>query len=90
MLSQAWFFTPLAIATLVVELGAPLALLGRRAARIWSAAAWSFHVGIFALMAIVFPYPLLGVAFAPFFALERLRLPRWAAQVPPLRRLAES
>jgi hypothetical protein len=90
VLSQAWLFTPLAFATLAVELGAPLALLSRGAARTWAAAAWGFHVGILALMAIVFPYPLLGVAFAPFFALERIRLPRWALRAPRVGRLQET
>jgi hypothetical protein len=31
-----------------------------------------FHVGILALMAIMFPYPLSGVAFASFFPIEQL------------------
>lgn len=70
---HAWLFTPLALFTLAVELGAPFALLHRRFARAWVAAAWLFHAGVFALMAIVFPYPLAGVAFAPFFPLERIR-----------------
>lgn len=72
---HAWLFTPLAFFTLAVELGAPLALLHRRLAGAWVAAAWLFHAGILALMAIAFPYPLAGVAFAPFFPLERVRLP---------------
>jgi hypothetical protein len=75
LVPHAWFFTPLAFFTLAVELGAPLAL-HRRIARAWVCAAWLFHAGILALMAIVFPYPLAGVAFAPFFPLERIRLRR--------------
>lgn len=62
---------PLSLATLVVELGAPVALLSRRWATAWTAAAWLFHVGIVALMAISFPYPLSLIAFAPFFRCER-------------------
>lgn len=73
VLPHAWLFTPLALFTLAVELSAPLALLHRGIARAWVAAAWLFHTGILALMAIIFPYPLLGVAFAPFFPLERFR-----------------
>lgn len=73
---HAWLFTPLALFTLAVELGAPFALLHQRFARAWVAAAWLFHAGILALMAIVFPYPLAGVAFAPFFPLEHIRFPR--------------
>ncbi len=66
-----WVFPPLALATQVVELGAPLALFGRRLGQLWAGAAWLFHAGIVALMMIVFPYQLVGVAFAPFFAVER-------------------
>jgi hypothetical protein len=76
LVPHAWLFTPMALFSLVVELGAPLALFARRVAHAWIAAAWLFHVGVLATMAIVFPYPLFGVAFAPFFAVERLRLPR--------------
>jgi hypothetical protein len=71
-----WLFPPLAVLTLAVELGAPLALLSRRAAAAWSSLAWLFHLGVFALMAIAFPYPLSGVAFAPLLPVERLPLPR--------------
>jgi hypothetical protein len=74
LLPHAWIFTPLAMFTLVVELGAPLALVGRGVGRAWVACAWLFHIGILALMAIVFPYPLLCVAFAAFFEVEKVRL----------------
>lgn len=67
-----WLFRPMGALTLVVELGAPVALLGRRWAAWWSGAAWAFHVGIVALMWIAFPYPLSLIAFAPFFRIERL------------------
>jgi Vitamin K-dependent gamma-carboxylase len=60
-----------AVAALAVELGAPVALLGRRWRNLWVVAAWLFHVSIAAVMAIAFPYPLYGVAFAPFFDVER-------------------
>lgn len=77
---HAWPFTPLAILALVVELVAPVALV-RRCRTTWVAAAWAFHIGVLALMAVVFPYHLLGVAFAPLFELERLpiwlRRQRW-------------
>lgn len=78
LVRHAWLFTPLAVFTLAIELGAPLALLGGRVARVWAALAWGFHAGVFAVMWIVFPYPLLGVAFAPFFAVERMRVPSFA------------
>jgi hypothetical protein len=53
-----------AVFTLIVELGAPLALASPRIARGWTIAAWLFHAGILATMAIGFFYPLSGVAFA--------------------------
>ena len=52
----------------MVELGAPLALSSRRVAWLWVAAAWLFHIGILAAMAIVFPYQLSGIAYASFLA----------------------
>jgi hypothetical protein len=69
---HAWLFPPMAVATLVVELAAPLALLGGRIRTAWVTSAWVFHVGVLALMAILFPYQLAVVAFAPLFALERV------------------
>ncbi len=63
-------FPPLAGFSLLLELGAPLVLLHRRLAQWWCVGAWSFHVGVLATMWIVFHYPLLGLAYAPFFALE--------------------
>ena len=78
LVAHGWPWPPLAALTMVVELGAPVVLLGRRWAAGWAAAAWGFHVGVAALMAIAFPYPLAGVAFAPLLPVERLRLPRVA------------
>jgi hypothetical protein len=69
-------FTPLfrvlGVMTLLLELGAPLALLGGRFSRGWAIGAYSFHLGVVVLMAIAFPYPLSGVAYASFFHVERL------------------
>lgn len=65
-------WAPLAGMSLVMELFAPLALVGDRVGRWWSVLAFSFHLGVLALMAINFPYPLSFVAFASFFAVERL------------------
>lgn len=70
-----WVFAPLAWLTLLMELGAPLALLGRRLGLAWCGLAWAFHAGVLLLMAIVFAYPLSGVAFLPFLRAERL--PGW-------------
>lgn len=82
LVAHGWVFPPLAVMSLLIELGAPLALLHRRVALVWAAAAWGFHVGVVVLMAIVFPYQLTGVAYASFFPLERLvaRLGRPAAR----------
>ncbi len=67
---------PLSALTLFLELGAPLALLGRRPAMIFVALAVAFHAGVAVSMAIVFSYPLSGFAFASFLGPERL-LSRW-------------
>ena len=72
LVEHAWLWPPLALGSLVVELGAPLALLHRRVATAWVAAAWCFHVGVLALMAIGFPYQLALVAFTPLLPVERL------------------
>jgi hypothetical protein len=64
-------FLPLAVLTLFVELGAPLALTHRRAGLAWTLAAWGFHIGVLASMAITFAFPLSFVAFLPFFRVER-------------------
>jgi hypothetical protein len=77
---HGWLFPPMAAMSLLVELGAPLALLHPRVGRLWCIAAWSFHLGVVVLMAIVFHYPLLGVGYASFFPVEALhaRWRRWA------------
>lgn len=64
-------FGPLSIATLVIELGAPIALLGGRYAVAWVTASWAFHLGVLLVMWIVFPYPLLGFAYLPLLPVER-------------------
>lgn len=75
-------FPPLAGFSLLLELGAPLVLLHRRLAQWWCVGAWSFHVGVLATMWIVFHYPLLGLAYAPFFAIEGAvgRLGAWVRE----------
>lgn len=66
----------LALFTLIVELGAPVALTSRRAALGWVLLAWSFHAGVLVSMAIGFFYPLTGFAFASFLPVERLSILR--------------
>ncbi|MEM6291527.1 MAG: HTTM domain-containing protein [Myxococcota bacterium] len=75
MVAHAWVFPPLAAVSMAVEIGAPFAVLNRRLGMVWAAAAWGFHVGVLALMYILFHYPILGVAYASFFPVERLG--RW-------------
>jgi len=65
------YFTVFCVLTLVLELGAPIMLLGRWPARLWVLGAWGFHAGVVLLMNIWFPYPLWGIAFLPVFAVER-------------------
>jgi hypothetical protein len=72
LVSRAWLWRPIAAATIVVEFGGVVVLWARSLRRWWALSAWAFHVGILALMAIVFAYPLSGVAFASLFAVERL------------------
>ena len=83
LVPHGWVFPPLALATVLIELGAPVVLIGGRHARlrraVWAGSAWAFHVGILALMAISFPYPLSFIAYAPLFAPER-----WLAWVAGL------
>jgi hypothetical protein len=81
LVGVGWLWPPLGWATLAVELGAPLALLHRRGRAVWAGAAWAFHLGTLALMAIFFPYPLSGVAFAPMFPVERA-VRRLSAMLP--------
>lgn len=67
-----WIWPPIGVLTLAVELGAPVALVGGRIRAAWLATAWSFHVGVFVLMAISFPYQLSGVAYLAFVPAERV------------------
>lgn len=83
--SIAWIWAPIAFATIAVEIVAPVALVPGRMRQIWIALAWGFHVGIFVLMAISFPYQLFGVAYAAFLPVERVvdRLTsRWGGRLP--------
>lgn len=69
-------FRVLAWGTMAIELGAPLALLGKRAARSWVFGAFAFHLGVVALMVIAFPYQLSFVAYLSFFEVERVQSTR--------------
>lgn len=64
-------FTLLAAGSMVLELGAPLAL-SRRIGRIWAVNTLAMHWGIFFVMGITFEHHLTGIVFAPFFHVERI------------------
>jgi hypothetical protein len=69
---QLALFRVLAVGSLLLELGAPLALLDRRLARLWAMNVFLMHWGIYLIMRIKFRYQLTGLVFAPFFEVERL------------------
>lgn len=87
LVAYEWPFQVLGLLTLVLELGAPLALLDRRLRTGWVLGVWGFHMGVIALMAITFAYPVTGAAFASFFAVERLwthpRVQRFVRKILP-------
>lgn len=76
---NAWILPPMAALSVLIELAAPVALVGARWRNVWVAAAWSMHLAIFATMLVGFPYPLFLVAFTPFFALDEA-VARWPAR----------
>lgn len=65
-------FMPLGVLTMVIELGAPLALLSPRVAKFWSIAVLAFHYGVLAFMAIAFVYPLSGIPYLALLPAEKL------------------
>ena len=79
-----WMWPLAAGATIVIELIAPVALLGGRIRTVWVIAAWLMHLGVLAFMLIGFPMPLFVVAFAPLYRIERL----WTDRPPWLLRPA--
>lgn len=64
-----WLVIP-AVLTLIIEIGAPLALLDRRLGWVWAFSCWAMHKGIALVMGIVFPYPVSGIAYACFFPVD--------------------
>jgi hypothetical protein len=71
LVPHAWLFAMAAWGTVALEVGAPLALVGGRVRTAWIVGTWGMHVGIAAVMGIVFSYPVSGVAFVAFVAGER-------------------
>jgi hypothetical protein len=72
LVKHPFLFAPLAVATMLIELGAPLTLVNKRIALVWCVGAWCFHIGIVAMMNIGFPYQLSFIAYLPLFHVERL------------------
>jgi predicted DCC family thiol-disulfide oxidoreductase YuxK len=65
-------FLLMGLFTLVVELGAPLALWSKRTRAVWALATWGMHWGILLLMGISFRYQLSGLIFLSFFEIEKI------------------
>jgi len=65
-------FLIMGLGTMVIELGAPFALAGRRVGMIWAVLTWLLHWGIFFIMGIRFRYHMMGIIFLPFFEVEKL------------------
>ncbi len=78
----SWLLTPAAVATVILELGAPLALW-QRLRTPWVVGLWGLHAAVAATMFVLFPYPLAAVAFAPLYRLERGRWPGGSASPRP-------
>ena len=74
-----WPWTVMAVLTLVVEFGAPLAMLHRRIGYAFVATVLGLHYGIFIVMGIGFKYQVTGVAYLCFFQWERF--PGWLASI---------
>lgn len=72
IVQYGWPFPLLSALTMLLELGGPVALLHPRLKLLWVLGLWGFHFGVFASMAIAFPYPLSGIAFASMFECERI------------------
>lgn len=80
---QTWLFWAMGIGTLILELGAPLALANRRLGVAWVILILGLHWGVFFIMGIKFRYQMSGIAFASFFNLEKINpllrsAKRWA------------
>lgn len=69
---EVLLFTFIGIISLILELGAPFALIHRRVSQFWALSAFGMHWGIYFLMGILFRYQLAGLIFLPFFPIERL------------------
>lgn len=72
LFEHLWIFTLMGIATLIVELGAPLFIVNRRLGQFWCIATYGMHWGIYLTMGIKFRYQMSGCMFFSFFSLEEI------------------
>ena len=73
-------FAIMGIATLLLELGAPVALFNKKIGWIWAVLTCGMHWGIYFIMGIEFPYHLSGLIFLSFFPLEKLSHGTWRSR----------
>ena len=70
--NSVYIFTAIGISSIVLELGAPLAVINRRIGYIWSLMTLGMHWGIYFIMGITFRYQMAGIIFLPFFPIEKI------------------
>jgi len=70
--NQRLLFGMLGFGSLLLELGAPLALVDKRLSRLWAFGTFCMHWGIYMIMKITFRYQMAGLIFASYFPVERL------------------
>lgn len=75
-------FLIMGISTMILELGAPLALFHKKIGIVWALLTCSMHWGIYFIMGIDFPYHTTGFIFLSFFAIEKIWYPlqSWMVQ----------
>lgn len=78
-------FTLIGVMTLVLELGAPAAVLWRRVGFVWAVMVWSMHWGIYFVMGIKFRFQLTGLVVLAFIEPERalFAIRAWLRRRPP-------
>lgn len=70
--NHVYIFTAIGISTIILELGAPFAVINKRIGYIWSLLTLGMHWGIYFIMGITFRYQMAGIIFLPFFPIEKI------------------
>ena len=70
--NKLYIFTAIGVSTIIIEIGAPLAIVKRKIGYLWSFLAFAMHWGIYFIMGITFDYQMAGIIFLPFFELEKV------------------